>query len=266
MTPRSQLKAKAKSVLKPNYWKLVLVSLIFLLISGGVTGSNSGMKIASNVGNVSSYYDGDIWEEELEGLQNFGEGELPIDEFFDPSLVAQEVKDVITGPVGIVVLLVSVIAAMLGILFDLLLLAPLKVGCYRFFLVSQHFPAKIKELTHSFDTNYWNSVKTMFLIGLKIFLWSLLLVIPGIVKAYEYRMIPYLLAEHPDMSSRDLFAASRHLMNGNKWRAFVLDWSFILWDLLVAVTAGIVGLLYVNPYKNLTNAAFYEAVCREKQG
>ena len=60
------------------------------------------------------------------------------------------------------------------------------------------------------------------------FLWSLLLIIPGIVKSYEYRMIPYLLADHPEMSKDEAFAASKAMIDGNKWDAFVLDFSFIL--------------------------------------
>jgi uncharacterized membrane protein len=89
-------------------------------------------------------------------------------------------------------------------------------------------------------------------------LWSLLFVIPGIIKGYEYRMIPYLMAENPDLSSEEAFALSKQMMNGQKWDAFVLDLSFIGWDILAGFTFGILSALYVQPYKNLTNAALYE--------
>ena len=61
------------------------------------------------------------------------------------------------------------------------------------------------------------------------FLWSLLLLIPGIVKAYEYRMVPYLLADYPELSTEEAFRISREMMNGEKMNTFILDLSFIGW-------------------------------------
>ena len=105
----------------------------------------------------------------------------------------------------------------------------------------------------------------MFFRDLYTFLWSLLFVIPGIVKGYEYRMIPYLLAEYPDMPMEDAFTISRNMMYGNKWKAFVLDLSFILWVLLSGITLGLAGIFYVDPYMAQTNAALYDAIKIEKQ-
>lgn len=67
-------------------------------------------------------------------------------------------------------------------------------------------------------------------------------IIPGVVKSYEYKMIPYLLAEYPDMSTKEVFAKSREMMDGQKMDTFILDISFIPWSVLSAITAGIVGL------------------------
>ena len=89
---------------------------------------------------------------------------------------------------------------------------------------------------------------------------SLLCIIPGIVKGYEYRMIPYLLADHPEMTKDEAFAASKEMMMGQKWNAFVLDLSFIGWDILSSMTFGILDIFYVMPYKMSTNAALYEAI------
>ena len=76
-------------------------------------------------------------------------------------------------------------------------------------------------------------------------------------------MIPYILAEYPDMEWRDVFATSKRMMDGEKWNAFVLDLSFLGWQLLSIITCGLVGIFYVNPYKGLTDAALYMAL-REK--
>ena len=105
-----------------------------------------------------------------------------------------------------------------------------------------------------------NIVKTMILRDIFIALWSLLFFIPGIIKAYEYRMIPYLLSEDPAMSYQEAFAQSKALMTGNKWKAFVLDLSFILWDIGSIFTCGLLGIFYVGPYKASTSAALYETL------
>ena len=88
-------------------------------------------------------------------------------------------------------------------------------------------------------------------------LWSLLLVVPGIVKLYSYRMVPYILAEHPELSANEVITRSRKMMNGNKWQAFKLDLSFIGWILLGTVTLGIVQVFWTSPYMESAQAALY---------
>jgi uncharacterized membrane protein len=98
-----------------------------------------------------------------------------------------------------------------------------------------------------------------FLAGLFVFLWSLLLVVPGIVKALSYAMAPYIWLDNPGMSALDAITASRKLMRGNKGRFFWLCLSFLGWVLLSAVTLGI-AYLWVMPYMQTAFAAFYEDV------
>lgn len=95
-----------------------------------------------------------------------------------------------------------------------------------------------------------------FLRGLYCFLWGLLFVIPGIVKAYSYAMTPYIMAENPDMRAQDAIRASMQLMDGHKGELFWLRLTFIGWDLLAALTLNL-GHLALNPYKNAAEAAFY---------
>ena len=137
---------------------------------------------------------------------------------------------------------------------------PILVGGSRFFVTSLNQPARVGEVGYAFDHNFLNVVKTMFLRDLYTFLWGLLLIIPGIVKSYEYRMIPYILAENPEISTKEAFAKSKAMMAGQKWKAFVLDLSFIGWELLSLFTAGLPHVFYVGPYRDLTNAALYEAL------
>lgn len=98
--------------------------------------------------------------------------------------------------------------------------------------------------------------------NLFIFLWTLLFIIPGIVAAYRYALMPYLMAEFPELGALDAMRESKRLMMGNKWRLFCLDCSFIGWMLLSALTLGL-GSLWVNPYIAASHAAFYQEVCRE---
>ena len=85
-----------------------------------------------------------------------------------------------------------------------------------------------------------------FLQGLYIALWSLLLVIPGIVKTYSYAMTPYIMSEHPSLTANEAITESRRIMNGNKWRLFCLDFSFIGWELLCSLPLYAGGFLVLK--------------------
>lgn len=95
-----------------------------------------------------------------------------------------------------------------------------------------------------------------FLIGLYTLLWTLLLIFPGIIASYSYAMTFYILAEEPNLTAREAIARSKELMEGNRWRLFCLEFSFIGWSLLAALTFGI-GNLWLTPYKQAARAAFY---------
>ena len=98
----------------------------------------------------------------------------------------------------------------------------------------------------------------MFLMGLKVFLWSLLLVIPGIIKAYAYFLTPYILAEYPNVSAKDATALSDKMTKGYKMDIFVAELSFLGWILLSVLTLGILEIVYVGPYMNLTFGGIYQ--------
>ena len=100
---------------------------------------------------------------------------------------------------------------------------------------------------------------TNLLQGLYITLWTLLFIIPGIVAAYSYAMTGYILAEHPELTAKEAIARSKQMMEGNRWRLFCLEISFIGWDLLCVLTLGI-GNLWLTPYKQAAKTAFYREV------
>ena len=99
--------------------------------------------------------------------------------------------------------------------------------------------------------------------ALFIFLWSLLLIIPGIVATYRYSMSHFILAENPGMTAGEAISASKEMTAGRKLELFILDFSFIGWDLLSALTLGI-GSLWLNPYRSMTFACFYRSLSPKK--
>lgn len=105
---------------------------------------------------------------------------------------------------------------------------------------------------------------TVWLVALYTFLWSLLFCIPGIIKTYAYSMTTFILLEHPEMGINEAITESRRMMNGYKWKLFVLDLSFILWRLLcmIPVAGMVLNVLYVTPYVAATRASFYEELKR----
>ncbi len=104
----------------------------------------------------------------------------------------------------------------------------------------------------------WHIIGGLLLMCLKIFLWSLLFFVPGIIKAYEYSMVPYLIIDEPKLTVSECFKASKQMTTGYKGGLFVLDLSFIGWALLSSITCCIVGIFYVFPYYSLASAGAYD--------
>ena len=100
--------------------------------------------------------------------------------------------------------------------------------------------------------------------GLLIFLWSLLLVVPGIVAAYRYRQALYLLLDHPERSAWQCLRESSALMSGHKWELLVLDLSFLGWAMLSAMFAPV--SIWLDPYRAITNAGFYNRLIAARGG
>lgn len=90
-----------------------------------------------------------------------------------------------------------------------------------------------------------------------IYLWSLLFVIPGIIKAISYALTPYILADCKNVRATDALKLSMRMMEGHKWEYFVLGLSFIGWTLLTSLTCGLLYVFYVGPYMNNTFAGYY---------
>lgn len=114
------------------------------------------------------------------------------------------------------------------------------------------------------DGNFGRVLGGMILVTIYTFLWSLLLIIPGIIKGYQYSMMPYLLIDRPDLSIKECFAMSKKMTSGFKWSIFVLELSFIGWAILAVFTLGILDIFFVTPYMTLALGGAYDYLKRTR--
>lgn len=150
------------------------------------------------------------------------------------------------------------LAFIIELLYLIFIALPIIVGSRKFFLTNHHTPkAKIRNIFAPYkNKNILNIAKNMFLQNIYLILWFFT-VIGFFIKIYEYRMIPYILAENPDITTKDLFRQTKNIMNGNKWEMFKFDLSYLGWDLLNLLTLGLSGIFYSNPYKLASQTEIY---------
>lgn len=136
---------------------------------------------------------------------------------------------------------------------------------YADFLLKQHDgkETSFNDLFSKFDY-FGTGFAQRFLRSLYTFLWSLLFIVPGIIKGYAYSMTPFILADNPNLTASQAIRFSEDLMEGHKSELFVLDLTFIGWNILAAMTWNL-GNIALNPYKNAAYAAFFRQLQAEKQ-
>ena len=166
--------------------------------------------------------------------------------------------------IGFVGGLLSLILPILGTIAMYVALPPLMIVFYMVFLNGTYGDQpKASTLFEGYKKEYFGkSIILYFLVVIFTCLWSLLLVIPGIIMAFAYSMSWFVLAENPNMTAREAIRESKEIMNGHKMDFFVLSLSFIPWILLVYVTLGIASI-YVMPYMQLTITNFYHNIKRQ---
>jgi len=148
-----------------------------------------------------------------------------------------------------------------GVIF---VFSPLNIGfTYAFNCLYLEGDNAVTGNTFRFGFRRWGrSVWGMFLVGFFTSLWSLLLIVPGIIKFYAYAMTPYILIDNPELSANQAINLSCKMMKGHKFDLFFLQLSFIGWGVLSVLTGGI-GLLWLMPYMMSTQAAFYQDIKKE---
>ena len=239
MWTRALLKENAKIAFKRNYWTCVIVSVILLLVGGGMDGTD-GPTLRLNLNTAESGFPA------YGGANNNG---ITVD-FTGQHLIMM-------SAMAVVALFVVVFA----LAFTIFVVNIITVGGKRYFMENREHKTAVGQIFYGFQGgNYFKCMKTMFFKELYLLGWTCLFIIPGIIKSYSYMLVPYILAENPNLSKDRAIELSREMMDGYKMEAFVLGWSFLGWDIVSVATVGIAGIFYVNPYKYATYAEFYAAV------
>ena len=222
MLKSKELRAKAWASLKGKYWKAFFVVLVLgVLVSFG-----------------SAFI---TWSQNLIDMVNM----------VDPAEMDNTMK------IGALVVLGSASGlAIIGFIISLFVGNAAEVGLCNYFIKNADSKPSFKDAFSGFKVKYGRNIGTLLLVGIKIVLWSILFVIPGIIKTYEYAIIPYILADDAEISSKDAFKKANQMMKGNKWRLFKLEFSFIGWYILCFFTLGL-GTFFLMPYINAANAEFY---------
>lgn len=227
------LKQTAKTKLKGNWGVAIAVLFVAAIILGALSTA--------------------LWTPRISRVTSNGNGSGTIDNNYTAAVVAQSTEEGILASGASVIL--NWLATLCSIA-QLFLFGPVMVGVFKVFLdILRGNKAVFRDMFGGFR-RFGANMSTGILHNVFIALWSLLFVIPGIVKAYAYAMTFYIQNDHPEMSGTDAITASKTMMKGNKAKLFLLDFSFIGWYLLSALTAGIL-LFYVIPYHVATRTEFY---------
>ena len=222
MLKSKELRARAWESLKGKYWMAFVVVLVTGLIC--------------SIGN---------------SFVSFGQNLSEVLGLVDPAELDS------TMAIGALVLNgVVIVSATIGALFSIFVTNAITVGVNNYFIKNTDSKPSFGDAFSGFKVKYGRNIGTLLLVGIKTVLWSILFIIPGIIKTFEYAMIPYILADDANISGKEAFKKSKQMMKGNKWRLFKLELSFIGWFILCVLTLGI-GTFFLIPYMNAATAEFY---------
>ena len=271
---RKELKSKAKKVFKRNYLKTILVVFIIgLLLKGSYGISTINSQTATNNHQQKNNYQ--LVNEvatKISKKSSSGKSSGVIAPFFNKVtekdsavigflnalnlfLLKEKVNAVILSIIGVVII----------ILLKIFIQSVFEIGENRYFLEQRRYNTSVKKILFPFTVHKNIHLALIILIrDIYLMLWNLTIV-GGIIKYYEYMMIPYILAENPNISRKEAFRLSKEIMNGRKFEAFKLDVSFIGWEILGMLTFGILDVFFVKGYKKCTFAEYYMQIRSDKK-
>ncbi|MGF6375467.1 putative membrane protein [Clostridiales Family XIII bacterium PM5-7] len=280
MWQRKALKLNAKTVLKASYSRVLAVCFLIALLTTAYTSSttlfnlNNANEIAVEVVETKGYdQPSDVVDQLINQFKKDNPKatteEIAVVDYVDRTInsilpthsaslnLMKIVNKLIAGKFNLVVLLL-IVGFIIKTGYNIFIQPIMLMGEKRFFMeVRRYEKTPISRIFYLYKLR---RIKHPAWIMLCKWFFQLLwdfTIIGGIIKHYEYKMIPYIVAENPEIQRKDAFALSKILMKGNKWETFLLDVSFIGWKLLAGITFGLANIFYVNPYIAATYAELY---------
>ena len=274
---RKDLKRNAKTTLLRNFLACFVVCLVLTSLTSGPSSITRTIRDSEENLNTINTFLPNTWVGKLsgtmvEGLKYVREatkmgdysstgaihglyqmvsesgGAINVINKFLSTLMNENVNVAIAAGISIVVMLLILI----------FLSGVINVGVSRFFLENRLYPeTKVTDILYIYRVK--KTIHVAIIVFLKLFfhaLWSLTIV-GFFIKRYSYYLVPYIVAENPEIPKKDVLKLSARMMHGHKWRTFILEMSFLLWRILSLFTFGILEYLYVNPYINSTKAELY---------
>lgn len=236
---RAEIKAKAKNSIKTSRPSVPMVALVYLVVI--------------NVLSLLVFRATGMWE-----MLSIPIDPLNPEAYFADLTHAMNAN--ITLPVFLICLVIEIMAVVLAAGFTIFAMNAARLR-----------PATFGNLLDGFGI-FFKVVWINILMGVFIFLWSLLLFIPGIIAVYRYSQALYIMLDNPDMTALECIRASKELMRGRKWELFVLHLSFIGWAILAALPNVLVPIPYVAaaivialqiwimPYMQITFVNYHDAL------
>ena len=278
MQTRKQLKLRAKKILKTNYQRMVSVCFLAALLTTTFASSTlilrqfrPGLQTAfiQTHHNFSDASSSDIAADTIHHLFQIHVSDTPVanilEHIFDLYTsgksvifsILRAVNELFHNPLSLPFFF-FLLGIALSALYAIFIQNVLLIGEARFFLETRTYQRTMTgKIFFLYKLNYF--IRPALIMTCRaIFqgLWNLT-IIGGVIKKYEYSLIPFLLAENPTLQRKEAFLLSRRMMHGNKWRLFCLHLSFWGWSLLSLLTFGILDFLFVNPYRMAADTEFY---------
>lgn len=246
---RATLKGFAKNELRSFYWPAFLTCLIGGLLGGYASGGSAGINLLLRRGADSDGYG----------------------RYMNPShwhYASSEMDYLMRSSVRFfwVILPMLALGLLLGLMYAVLVANPLRVGMARYFTQAPKGERQVSDLLWAYKSGHIINIGlTMLFAGVIVSLGFVFFVIPGVIFFYMLRMVPYILAQEPWLSPSEVLKKSAAMTRGDKFNIFVLDLSFIGWNILGALFFGIGGF-FISPYVEGTFAQLYGALTYKISG
>jgi len=229
---RPAVKQKAKEIMRQATPKPILVGLIYLLVVVVISALSSNLVNLNLTEDVMQTFDAYVTNGKFEQALVYLSSFAPSNSAMLIHLLLQAVLRIVQA--GLIIFILNTI---------------------------RNTGACFGNLLDGFG-KIWRVLLLNLLIGLFVFLWSLLFIIPGIIASYRYRMAIYLLLDHPEMSVMECIRTSKRMMAGHKGELFAFDWSFFGWMLLESLpVVGYGVMVYTTPYREMSYGLYYESLC-----